>query len=155
MKGLTSIILLSIAFPNSSCAAFKLTLPGGRSISYNGGTGVLRIQLEEAPTRNSNLVVPPLGTRPFDEVMNSIKVRDTKVKGKGFGAFAVRDIEKHAFLGIYEGEIIKSREALDAAVHERATTIRKSSSDGRKGTNAMDYIMSLDGGATFVDGFER
>lgn len=155
MKGLTSIILLFLSFPNSLCAAFKLTLPGGRSISYNGETGVLRIQLEEARTRNSNLVVPPIGTRPSNEVMNSIQVRDTKVKEKGFGAFAIREIEKHAFLGMYEGEIIRSREALDAAVNVRATTIRKSGSDDRLKTNAMDYIMSLDGGATFIDGFER
>jgi hypothetical protein len=87
--------------------------------------------------------------------MNSIQVRDTKVKEKGFGAFAIREIEKHTFLGMYEGEIIRSREALDAAVNVRATTIRKSGSDDRLKTNAMDYIMSLDGGATFIDGFER
>jgi len=135
------------------CEAFQITL-GGRSISYNGETGVLRIQLEET-LLDSSLIVPPLGTRPSDDVMNSIQVRDTGIEGKGFGAFATREIEKNTFLQFYEGEIIKSREALDAIITERAMMIQQSNGKNWKGTNAMDYVMSLDGGVTFIDGFER
>ena len=77
------------------------------------------------------------------KTLESIKVRDTDIPNKGFGAFAIEKIEKDSFLGFYEGEIIKTREALEEIVH------------ARKATNAMDYVMALDGGVTFVDGFKR
>jgi len=135
------------------CNAFQITL-GGRSVSYNGETGVLRIQLKD-PSRAYNLVVPPLGTLPSDNVINSIQVKDTGIEGKGFGAFATREIAKNTFLQFYEGDIIKSRESLDAVITERASLIRQSNGKSWKETNAMDYVMSLDGGVTFIDGFER
>ena len=104
---------------------------------------MLRIQLEKPSLNDANLVVPPLDTRPADSILESIEVRDTRIKGKGFGSFATKNIEKNAFIGLYEGQIIKSRDVLDTIVAKRACK------------NAMDYVMSLDGGVTFIDGFER
>lgn len=134
------ITIAAIFNANIVVSALQLPLPGGRSISYNGTTGVLRIQLSEPPTMpstiSSSATIDP-------KTLESIQIRDTKNPTKGFGAFAIEKIEKDSFLGFYEGELIKTREALEETVRARNTK------------NAMDYVMALDGGVTFLDGFKR
>ena len=71
--------------------------------------------------------------------MESIQVRDTGTI-KSFGAFCTQPLVKETFLGFYEGKlIIKS----------------SSSEDISELVETTDYVVSLDGGATFMDGFER
>jgi len=122
-----------------------IPLPGGRSISYNSQTGVLRIQLEsKLNPQNQVPSLPAAGTRPDQSVVESIEVRDTRISGKGFGAYATKPLKSDVFLGFYEGDLVRSRESLDEIVRRR-----------QQARGAMDYIMSLDGGATFLDGYER
>lgn len=129
-------------FPRCS-HGFNLQLPGGRQVSFNGETGVLRIQL--AP--GSSLKVPSKGTSPSIDVTECIEVKFTGQEEKGYGAFAISEIEKDAFIGFYEGEVITSRESLDNLLCEREKEMPTASSN--------DYIMSLDGGVTFMDGYRR
>lgn len=125
--------------------SFRVPLPGGRSISMSDN-GVLRINLA-SDSNGPKVIVPPLGTVASVDIFNSIVVRDTKTK-KGFGAFSTSELPSDAFLGFYEGEVITTREKLDSIISERKST-------GDNIQNAMDYVMSLDGGLTFVDGFAR
>ena len=108
-------------------SAWQLSLPGGGRIAYEGG--LLRIRtkhtegLPEMPTAETR--IDPL-------VLQSIEVRDTQTV-KGFGAFALDALPRHAFLGFYEG-------------------IERDSMEGLENT---EYLMSLDGGLTYLDGYER
>lgn len=109
--------------------AWNFQLPGGRKVSF--ADGILRVQTEDLP--KDLPTVPPLGTLVSKRVLESIQVRDTGTV-KGFGAFCRRQpLEKYDFLGFYEGNVIKSTDE----------------------ASSQDYMMSLDGGATFLDGFER
>jgi hypothetical protein len=82
-------------------------------------------------------------------VLNSIVVRDTGTS-KGFGAFSTSNLSANSFLGFYQGELITTREELDSRILKR-----KQSRGDKFVQNAMDYVMSLDGGFTFLDGYER
>jgi len=129
----------------TSC--LTIPLPGGRSISYNSKTGVLRIQLESNTAATTGLprqLLPTAGTHPDPNVVQSIDVRDTGIPQKGFGAYATRPIERDVFLGFYEGDLIRSRDTLEDVVRGRG-----------QASGAGDYVMSLDGGVTFLDGYER
>jgi len=120
------LTLLAFIFV-SSAMAWNLPLPGGGRIAYEGG--LLRIRgksTEDLPfIPDKEAVVDPL-------VLGAIEIRDTKTK-KGFGAYAMKELPKHTFLGFYEGV---QRESLDELEN-------------------TEYIMSLDGGATYLDGYER
>ena len=142
--------LLILIEPNA-LSSFKIPLPGGRSISYNTDTGVLRIKTAE---EKLNVKVPARGANPKPNVMNSIQIKISK--GKGYGAFATAGIAHDTFLGFYDGDIVRSKEALDVIVAERERDLQNHLRGNTKcPTNAMDYIMSLDGGVTFIDGYER
>lgn len=127
--------------------------------------GVLRIRLDDA--RDLPLP-PPLGTPVSNELLASVDVRDTNTI-KGFGAFATNTIPKHTFLGFYEGQIVKTRSELDRLYSERfqesSSSVEinppsipkgrtKSNMIGSKGVE-LEYVISLDGGVTFLDGYER
>lgn len=141
--------------------AFQIPLPGGRSINFNEKTGVLRINLEaERDRKGPTTGVPPLGTVPSDDVLKCIQVRDTGTP-KGYGAFAtplggqstnavVVVLPSESFLGFYQGDIITTREELDATVQQRRKKLLSGNAD-----TIMDYVMSLDGGVTFLDGYAR
>lgn len=124
-------------------SSFEITLPGNKRLSYNAETGVLRFGSK--PNKN----VPIKGTSIDPYILSSIEVRYTGSELKGYGAFAIADIEQDVFLGFYEGTKIESREALDAVIRER----RKKA--GQNCESANDYIMNIDGGVTFIDGFDR
>jgi SET domain-containing protein len=125
---------------------FNLPLPGGRSISYNQDTGVLRIQLEEQQQQQQQRSVNEDGLLVVSKVtLDSIVVRDTKTV-KGHGAYATANLSANTFLGLYEGTMIRSRESLEAKYSRSGT---------QKKINGMDYVLSLDGGVTFLDGSER
>jgi hypothetical protein len=123
--------LLVLTVPTTCVHSFEIPLPGGGRVKLESG-GVVRIRLGEEPDLPN---VPPMGTLPDKSTLNSIKVRDTGTI-KGYGAFCCKPIPKSTFLGFYEGRRVESREEL-----ERTST-------------SMDYIMSIDGGYTFLDGFE-
>ena len=87
-----------------------------------------------------------------DDDVLGIQIRMTETKG--YGAFAGNNkaIPKATFLGIYEGVLIKSRTELDR-IHEQK---RKEmiNHDFDFVDNVADYVMSLDGGMHFLDGYE-
>ena len=116
--------------------AFTIPLPGGRSISLDEG-GVLRIQLGDASTLPT---APPSGTLAQPSTLESIQVRDTGTI-KSFGAFCTQPLVKETFLGFYEGKLINIKSSSSEDISELVET--------------TDYVVSLDGGATFMDGFER
>ena len=120
---------------------------------------MLRINLEpESDRKGPSSGVPPLGTVPLEQVLDSIQVRDTGTP-KGFGAFCSSDCDDESFLGFYQGETIISRTELDARITKRKISTKDNDGGGGGGggliRNAMDYVMSLDGGVTFIDGYER
>lgn len=119
--------ILFLFLTTATCAqAWNLPLPGGKQISYN--EGILRIQLEAVDTPP----IPPIGSVPSGTTLNSIQVRDTRTS-KGYGAFCTAPLAKDEFLGFYEGE--------------ETTSIEESDN--------TEYIMSMDGGVTFLDGYTR
>lgn len=131
------LFLLAALFTTAFC--WEIPLPGGRRIQLDSG-GVLRIQLQ-----NQDLL-PPLpakGALPDPSVLKSIRICDTGTK-KGYGAFwkGSQDLDQGTFLGVYEGDRFDSREALEASLAQRQLS-------------SMDYALSVDGGATFLDGFQR
>jgi hypothetical protein len=140
-----------------AAALVNIPVPGGAGISYQDG--VLRIRLGGTrAARASSYVVPPLDTLP---PATSVTVRDTGT-GRGFGAFALEGLNEGTFLGFYEGTVVRSREDLDRLMVERERDIQtqnllRDDDDDDMGTMgaAGDYVLSLDGGATFLDGYER
>jgi hypothetical protein len=107
--------------------AWNLPLPGGRNVSFDAG--IIRIQLQDT----SGLPrMPPPEVVISPTALNSIAVKDTGTQ-KGFGAFCTSALDQDQFLGFYEGDTITS---LD-------------------GVGNTEYVMSLDGGATFLNGFKR
>lgn len=144
------LLLLPLTIGIASAMVFRFPLPGGRSVSFNEATGVLRISL--SPESNGKMQVPPLGTLPSQLVIESIFIEDTGTP-KGFGAFAHSDIPAETFLGFYEGDVVTTRENLDRRISERKSSGNENGCDVVQ--NAMDYVLSLDGGVTFVDGYDR
>eukprot|EP00977_Amphora_coffeiformis_P014890 scaffold4244_cov167-Amphora_coffeaeformis.AAC.3 len=121
-------MLIMLAFISISPAlAWNLPLPGGGRIAYEGG--LLRIRGQSA----KDLPYMPHAEATIDPlVLGTIEIRDTKTI-KGFGAYAKKELPKHTFLGFYEGT---PRTVLE-------------------GLENNEYIISLDGGATYLDGYER
>lgn len=167
------ILSKCIVIPSTTGFELKVPIPGGKSISYNHDTGVLRIQTAATTATKDipNLQIPPVGTKPLPQIINSIIVRDTGISQKGYGAFVVASIDntdtdgeddggeangafipKGSFLGFYEGDVIVTREALDDVVSKRR---RANSENGAAVGAEMDYVMSVDGGVTFIDGYIR
>lgn len=106
--------------------AWQIPLPGGGRVVYEGG--LLRIRTSE-----ERLPAMPAATSIVDPaVLSCIEIRDTQSK-KGFGAYATRPLLRHTFLGFYHGILRDSLEGLDN----------------------IEYLMSLDGGVSYLDGYER
>ena len=135
LPALLILFLCSATTTSSSESCFQIPLPGGRKVSFQDG--ILRIQLDSA--KNRPTIIPQPGTQPSQQTITSIVVKDTGTR-KGFGAFATNTLDKHTFLGFYEGETINGRNNLECILQNNS----------RKG-----YVLSLDGGATFVDGYQR
>lgn len=112
--------------PPAVCA-WNLPLPCGGRVACEGG--LLRIRLEDASDLPN---MPSAQTSVAPQVLNAIEIRDTNTM-KGFGAYCTQALAKHTFVGFYEG-------------------IQRTSLDNLDNT---EYIMSLDGGATYLDGYER
>lgn len=106
---------------------WNLPLSGGGRIAYEGG--LLRIRTERVENL-PNMPDAEASVDPF--VLDAIEIRDTKTM-KGFGAYAVQELPKHTFLGFYAG-------------------IHRTSLDGLENPG---YIMTLDGGETYLDGYQR
>jgi hypothetical protein len=87
--------------------------------------------------------------------LNNIDIRDTGIPQKGYGAFAKSKIEKGTYLGTFQGLRYDSMELLDEIMQERMDKIKEMEGEEGKYLFPMDYVISLDGGKTFIDGFER
>ena len=135
------ILLMWGAISGFVVDSFEIPLPGGGRVKFESG-GVVRIRLDQDKGLVDLPPIPPIGTPADPSTLSSIEIRDTGTI-KGYGAFCCTPIlPKHSFLGFYEGQRIESREELDKMV---------SSSSNKK---RMDYVMSIDGGYTFIDGYE-
>ena len=109
--------------------AWNLPLPGGGRVAYEGG--LLRIRTQGTQDLPS---MPEAGAQIGTDILAAIEVRDTKT-AKGFGAYCTgtEGLPMHSFLGFYQG-------------------IQRDSLENLENT---EYIMTLDGGATYLDGYER
>lgn len=116
--------------------AWTIPLPGGRKVSLSDN-GVLRIQLDNVSKQNLP-PVPPTGSNVSDSTRSSIQIRDTGTR-KGYGAYCTEPLKRGEFLGFYEG-IARTREEVE---------------NSHIAANNKDYLMSVDGGATVLDGYER
>ena len=116
-----------------SCSAWQLP-----RISF--AEGLVRIQT--GPSELDEFPIPPKGTEISESVLDCIQVRDTGDPRKGFGAFCVhQNIPAKSFLGFYPGKrVVRNLDNLEASI---------------VADNSGEYLMSLDGGLTFLDGFER
>lgn len=118
--------------------AWNLPLPGGSKVSYEDG--ILRIG--KPSDVHSSCRIPSRDTTISPSILECIQVKDTGYLKKGYGAFCIKQsIPKHAFLGFYPGKrIVRDMNHLD---HPIAID------------NTGEYLLSLDGGITFLDGHER
>ena len=122
------IRLLLVGGFSRGVRAWTLPLPRGGRIAYEGG--LLRIGIQD----QSDLprTIPPKDAQVDPCVLAAIVLKDTQTI-KGFGAYCVEPLPKHTFLGFYEGVPRKSLQDLENT----------------------EYIMTLDGGATYLDGYAR
>ena len=137
-------------------------LPGGSRVSYRDG--LLRIQppVPTEPSSSSSSGIPQTFEVPWDQALASntkgeqgIAIAHRETLSKGFGAFyaGTEPLRGGSFLGFYEGRLSTSRESLD-----RLHALRKKdlcSADMEDDANKVgDYVLSLDGGVHFLDGFD-
>ncbi len=107
--------------------SWSIPFPGGGKVSFQDG--ILRIQTRAAP----NATIPPPGSCASSQTLHSIEIRDTGTV-KGYGAYCISDLPQCTFLGFYPDDCV-------------ITDLKESASS--------DYVLSLDGGATFLDGYAR
>jgi hypothetical protein len=119
--------------------AWTVPLPGGGKISYESSDGLLRIQTHPQPAELETLAVALLtsDSQIDSRIEASVVVKYTGTV-KGYGAYWMDEqavLPKHTFLGFYRGI---ARSSLDDVVEKNS-----------------EYIMTLDGGKSYVDGYER
>eukprot|EP00536_Pseudo-nitzschia_multiseries_P014393 jgi/Psemu1/291420/fgenesh1_pg.696_\ len=172
--GVTSLASLS-AVPPAHALRFDVGLPGLGNISYRDG--LLRIRpaspspqgSEQEQNKNkkqgpaSSWTVPETAfwgpvasasgggidaTTTTTTTTAMIEHRPTDTKGYGaFYAGANHDLPRGTFLGLYEGRLVRSRDALDRLHASRRA-------EGNNTGGVADYVLSLDGGVHFLDGYE-
>ncbi|CAJ1961273.1 unnamed protein product [Cylindrotheca closterium] len=132
-------ILLLLSSFISRYQAWTIPLPGGGKISYEGSDGLLRIQTQPSPPGLEQMTEALTSASQIDPLIEaSIVIKDTGTI-KGYGAYWMDEeqggvvLPKHTFLGFYQGE---ARNSLDSIKN-------------------TEYLMTLDGGNTYVDGYER
>jgi hypothetical protein len=131
------LVFAPLLFSSNNVHAWQLPLPGGGKVQFDDG-GVLRIRFSSDPGFPP---MPPANTTIDPDILERIEVRDTGTI-KGFGAFCKNQpLERDTFLGFYEGVLIRSREELEKSLGPESFS-----------TSSMDYVMSTDGGLTFLDG---
>jgi hypothetical protein len=141
MKTLISFLLFTVAYS----AAFSVPCATFLQVNLKGDT---------VP---KDLVVPPftlIGSMVDDDILNNIEIEHTGIAEKGYGAFAKGTIASHSFLGFYQGRRYPSKEKLDEVMTERVQQIQEMGDEG-KHIYPMDYVISQDGGTTWIDGFDR
>ena len=133
-RRILSSVAVACLLPYSG--AWTIPLPGGSRVSFNDG--ILRIG-QPLP-----LEIPPADATISESILQRIKVRDTGHPLKGFGAFCVNEpIPQHSFLGFYPDTTKIVRDLDRPALEEPLVD------------NGGDYLLAIDGGMTFLDGYER
>lgn len=136
-------------------------LPGGSRVSYRDG--LLRIQ-PPVPTEpsSSSSGIPQTFEVPWDEALTrkgkddqGIEIEHRETSSKGFGAFYAdtEPLRGGSFLGFYEGRLVTSRESLDRLHALRKKDLRSAGLED-DANKVGDYVLSLDGGVHFLDGFD-
>jgi len=98
----------------------------------------------------------PVPTTPGEPGI-AIDIEHRTTASKGYGAFVggggAPSLPGGSFLGIYEGTLVSSRDDLDRLHARRAKDLLDAGleEDARK---VGDYVMALDGGVHFLDGFD-
>lgn len=144
------LCLLRTDISTTGVEALKLEfgLPGGGRLSYRDG--LLRIQppSKETPSVSTKFDVPWENTKP------QIAIEHKLSPEKGYGAYYAGEdpLPEGSFLGLYEGKLVKTRERLDALHASRRKELLQQGleEDAKK---VSDYVLSLDGGLHFLDGF--
>lgn len=111
-----------------SVNSWTVPLPGGRKVSFDDG--LLRIQTRAVP----EAFIPPPGSQASEEILRRIQIRDTGT-AKGHGAYCTQSIPQGTFLGFYPDDCVLTSPS--------------------EFVNSDEYVLSLDGGATFLDGYTR
>lgn len=132
-----SILLMIFCCCCCYCQAWTIPLPGGGKISFEPSDGLLRIQTQPQPAELEELAAALTIQSQMDPLIQpSTIVKDTGTV-KGYGVYWTDEkqqaLPKHTFLGFYEGTPRSSLEGLENT----------------------EYIMSLDGGQSYVDGYDR
>ena len=153
----TMVVGFWMTFSSSTANALRLNfgLPGGSRVSYRDG--LLRIQ---PPKEESSADAVPNFEVPWDQVLSNkigtgIAIDHRKTPCKGYGAFYAGSdtLPEGTFLGFYEGELVKSRESLDVLHEQRRENLRNTGLE-EEAQKVGDYVLSLDGGVHFLDGFD-
>ena len=153
----TMVVGFWMTFSSSTANALRLNfgLPGGSRVSYRDG--LLRIQ---PPKEASSAAAIPNFEVPWDQVLSNkigtgIAIDHRKTPSKGYGAFYAGSdtLPEGTFLGFYEGELVKSRESLDMLHEQRRENLRNTGLE-EEAQKVGDYVLSLDGGVHFLDGFD-
>lgn len=135
-------------------------IPGIGAISYRDG--LLRIR----PTATTNKDHDDEGFEEKNIPRNAFRsdlwksglpIVHKKTPTKGYGAFytGTEPLPGGTFLGLYRGRLVKSREELDElhATRRRRESTTRNDNDNEN-DNVSGYVMSLDGGVHFLDGYE-
>ena len=151
--------------PVAHALRFDLGLPGIGSVSYRDG--LLRIKpseqkvsqplSSEASAADQSLLwkVPDrafLGPSAAADwnAEGGVSIEHRLTADKGYGAFLAPSqdpLPPGTFLGLYEGELLSSRSDLDGLHASRRQAAKNPDIVG-------DYVMSLDGGGHFLDGYD-
>jgi hypothetical protein len=146
-------------------------LPGGSRVSYRDGLLRIRPPVPTEPSSSSSSFStggPQIFEVPWDQALTikgseneqsmiaiKIEIEHRKTPSKGYGAFyaGTEPLRGGSFLGFYEGRLVNSRESLD---HLHALQKEDLLSAGMEddANKVGDYVLSLDGGVHFLDGFD-
>ncbi|CAB9529322.1 expressed unknown protein [Seminavis robusta] len=131
-------LALLLIISTGTCHAWTINLPGGGRVAFDDG--VLRIGQPSAS--NSLLIIPPADTFISEAIVQRIAIQSAGAE-KGYGAFCVLEgIPQDTFLGFYPttSKIFRDLEQpLEQPIVD----------------NGGEYLLSIDGGVTFLDGYER
>ena len=168
------LMLSHEAWMTAEALRLGFDLPGGTRVTYRDG--LLRIKPPAAPKTTpaapgssgsgTTLLDPEPLAVPWEKsvekdggdgdnalLLLSIEHRETESKGYGVFYAGTEPLAGGTFLGCYEGRLLGSRDDLDGLHAEREADLLAGGAEDDAG-KVRDYVLSLDGGAHFLDGFD-